>query len=234
MFRGEVQPGLPGVGNIAEAVSLGSERYEGKKLMESVNQAFENEAHFENEAAVEDETKAKGEETVEGEATVEEIASILVTFDKRRENLIPMLQLIQERHSYLSSLTMGMVAKHLDISSSEVYGVASFYNQFRFHPPGKHHIKVCMGTACHVVGGDVILENFERKLGIPNGETTPDREFSIESVACVGCCALAPVAVVDETTHGHMAPSKVEGLILGFDIEKERKAREKEASESGQ
>jgi NADH-quinone oxidoreductase subunit E len=163
---------------------------------------------------------------------VEEIASIIVTFDKRRENLIPILQQIQESLSYLSPNAMEMVARHLEISSSEVFGVASFYNQFRFHPPGKHQIRVCMGTACHVVGGEIILENFERKLGIKNGETTADREFSIESVACVGCCALAPVAVVDETTQGHMAPSKVEGLILGFSIEKERQEREKGKSES--
>ena len=163
---------------------------------------------------------------------IESIASIIAAFDKRRENLIPILQQIQERHSYLPAKAMEMVAGHLEISSSEVFGVASFYNQFRFHPPGKHQIRVCMGTACHVVGGEIILENFERKLGIKEGETTADREFSIESVACVGCCALAPVAVVDEATHGHMAPSKVEGLFLGFEIEKDRQEREKRESES--
>ena len=127
-----------------------------------------------------------------------------------------------------------MVAKHLNMSRSEVYGVATFYNQFRFNPPGKHQIKVCLGTACHVRGGDIILENFERKLEIRAGETTSDREFSIERVACVGCCALAPVAIIDETVYGHMAPSKVEGLILGFQIEKEREQREKERIESQQ
>ena len=81
-------------------------------------------------------------------------------------------------------------------------------------------------------GGDIILENFERKLEIKAGETTLDREFSIDRVACVGCCALAPVAIVDDTVYGHMAPSKVEGVILGFEIEKERKEREKQDSES--
>ena len=113
-------------------------------------------------------------------------------------------------------------------------GVATFYNQFRFHPPGKHPIKVCLGTACHVRGGDIILENFERKLGIHSGETTPDREFSIEKVACVGCCALAPVAVIEETVHGHMAPSKVEGLLMRIEIEKEMEERAKKKDESGQ
>jgi NADH-quinone oxidoreductase subunit E len=82
-----------------------------------------------------------------------------------------------------------------------------------------------MGTACHVRGGEIILENFERKLEIAEGETTPDREFSIERVACVGCCALAPVALVGDTLHGHMAPSKVEGLVLRVRIEREKAQR---------
>lgn len=162
----------------------------------------------------------------EEEVVVEDIVTLLSAFEKRRENLIPILQMIQHKHAYISPFAMKAVAEHLGTPTSEVYGVATFYNQFRFHPPGKHQIKVCMGTACHVVGGDIILENFERKLGIKNGETTPDREFSIESVACVGCCALAPVSVIDEKAHGHMAPSKVEGLILGFQIERERNERE--------
>jgi NADH-quinone oxidoreductase subunit E len=163
---------------------------------------------------------------------VQDVSFILSTFDKRRENLIPILQVIQEKHGYLPPQALDLVADHLNVSVSEVYGVATFYNQFRFHPPGKHQIKVCMGTACHVVGGEVILENFERKLGIKEGETTEDREYSIERVACVGCCALAPVAVVDETTHAYMAPSKVEGILLGFDLEKEREKREAEQSDS--
>jgi NADH-quinone oxidoreductase subunit E len=142
--------------------------------------------------------------------------------------------MIQERHSYIAEDAIKMAAEHLGIAICEVYGVATFYNQFRFHPPGKNQIKVCLGTACHVRGGDIILENFERKLEIRDGETTPDREFSIERVACVGCCALAPVAVVNETVQGNMAPSKVEGLILGFKIEKEKAEREKQKSEPAQ
>ena len=168
---------------------------------------------------------------IEEKIIMEDIASILVTFAKERSNLIPVLQIIQHKHRYLSLQAMQAVAEYLEISTSEVYGVASFYNQFRFHPPGKHQIRVCLGTACHVVGGDIVLENFERKLKIKEGETTSDREFSLERVACVGCCALAPVSVVDETVHGRMAPSKVEGLLLGFEIEKERKEREERRSE---
>jgi NADH-quinone oxidoreductase subunit E len=171
---------------------------------------------------------------VEVRAMVEEIAAMLPEFHKDRGNLIPILQSIQEKHSYLASTAMEMVADHLSISPGEVYGVATFYNQFRFHPPGKHQIKVCLGTACHVAGGDIILENFERKLGIKDGETTPDREYSIERVACVGCCALAPVAVVDESVQGHVQPSRVEGIFVQFQVEREREERERAEGESGE
>lgn len=167
-------------------------------------------------------------------AVLEDISTRLGTFGKDRGDLIPILQMIQERHSYLPAESIKMVAQHLTIPTCHVYGVATFYNQFRFHPPGRHPIKVCLGTACHVSGGDIILENFERKLEIRDGETTNDREFSIERVACVGCCALAPVAVVDETVQGHMAPSKVEGIILGYQIEKEKEERKKQRDESSQ
>lgn len=163
---------------------------------------------------------------------LEDIASTLTGFEKKRENVIPILQLIQEKHAYLAPGAIKLVASYLDMATCEIYGVATFYNQFRFHPPGRHQIKVCLGTACHVKGGDIILENFERKLGISEGQTTPDREFSIDRVACVGCCALAPVASVDDTIHGHVAPSKVEGLMLGFQIEREKEERKKKQDES--
>ncbi len=172
------------------------------------------------------ETLEKNDLIEQEEAMLKEIGKEISRFSRERKNLIPILQMVQERHAYLDARVINMVADHLEIAVCEVYGVATFYNQFRFHPPGKHHIKVCLGTACHVRGGGIILENFERKLEIKDGETTSDREFSLERVACVGCCALAPVAVVGEDVHGKVAPSKVEGLILGFQIEKEKKQRE--------
>jgi NADH-quinone oxidoreductase subunit E len=172
-------------------------------------------------------TSADQEET----ATLKEIATMLPLFSKERGSLIPILQEIQTRFSFLSAGAMRLVADHVGLSSSEVYGVASFYNQFRFTPPGRHQIKVCLGTACQVKGGDIILESFERKLSIQAGQTSADREFSIDKVACVGCCALAPVAQVDETIHGHVAPSKVEGLMLGFKLEKDREERERRRDE---
>lgn len=158
----------------------------------------------------------------EEEAIRRDICFRLTDYEKNRGNLIPILQMIQQRHAYLPTDAIKTVAEHLNIPVCEVYGVATFYNQFRFNPPGRHPIRVCLGTACHVRAGDIILENFERKLGIKEGETTADREFSVERVACVGCCALAPVAIVDEVVQGRMAPSKVEGLILRIRMENER------------
>ncbi len=157
---------------------------------------------------------------------LEDLRLALQQMGRERGRLIPMLQRVQEALTYLPPTAIELVAEHLQISASEVYGVATFYNQFRFNPPGRHPVKVCLGTACHVRGGDIILENFERKLQIKEGQTTPDREFSIDRVACVGCCALAPVALVGETLYGKMQPSKVEGIVLRVRIEKEQQARE--------
>lgn len=169
--------------------------------------------------------------SAEEKSLLEQIKADLVEIGNDRSKLIPILQLVQQKFTYLPGEAIHLVADHLDISSSEVYGVATFYNQFRFNPPGKNPVKVCLGTACHVKGGDIILENFERKLEIKEGQTTPDREFSVDRVACVGCCALAPVVVLGETVHGHMQPSKVEGLVLRTRIEKEIQEREKQKNE---
>jgi NADH-quinone oxidoreductase subunit E len=156
----------------------------------------------------------------------------LEAYKKERRFLIPILQMVQKQIAYLPVEALRIVAAYLEISASEVYGVATFYNQFRFNPPGKYPFKICLGTACHVKGGEIILESFERKLDIQEGETTADREFSIERVACVGCCALAPVAMVGETIHGNMAPSKVEGLFTRIEVEKDMAERERRKNES--
>ena len=136
-----------------------------------------------------------------------------------------MYSLSKSRHS-----GVGILLPSLSVHQINRYVLVQTIS--RFHPPGKCPIKVCLGTACHVHGGDIILENFERKLEIKEGQTTPDQEFSIERVACVGCCALAPVTVVGQTVHGGMAPSKVEGLILRFEIEKEMQARDEDRDQS--
>ena len=147
--------------------------------------------------------------TAEEKAALKNIASKLSTFEKQRGNLIPILQMIQEKIAYLPTETLKMVAEHLGILECEVFGVATFYNQFRFHPPGKHPIKVCLGTACHVRGGSRILDAVERVLGIKEGETTPSLEYSLETVACIGACALAPTMVINQTTYGKVTPNKV-------------------------
>ena len=163
-----------------------------------------------------------------------ELDDLIARCASRRGAVMDLLQDIQNAEGYVPRPALERIAEGLDLPLTQLYGLVTFYRSLRLEPSGRHMVCVCMGTTCHVRGGDIILENFERKLGIQDGETTHDKEFSIERVACVGCCALAPVAIVDETVQGHMAPSKVEGLILGFQIEKERAEREKQGHESGQ
>jgi NADH-quinone oxidoreductase subunit E len=147
---------------------------------------------------------------------------ILRAYNGERRSLIPILQDIQARFGYLPREAIKEVAKFMRIREIEVFGVATFYNQFRLIPPGKHPIKICLGTACHMKGGRIILEAWQRRLGIKVGETTPDREFSLERVACVGCCAMAPVTVVEENVEGKVSPTRVDGILLSFELEREK------------
>ncbi|MGD8837593.1 MAG: NADH-quinone oxidoreductase subunit NuoE [Desulfobacteraceae bacterium] len=165
------------------------------------------------------------EPNAEDQVKLENLRKKLKTVDPRRCQLIPVLQMVQHTLSYLPPQAIALVAESLNISPTEVYAVATFYNQFRLKPPGRHPVRVCLGTACHIKGAEIILEHLERKLDIREGETTPDREFSINRVACVGCCALAPVALVGDTVHGKMMTSKVEGLILRIKIETQKAER---------
>lgn len=151
---------------------------------------------------------------------------IIQNHDSNRENLIPVLQEIQEKLGYVPEEAMLEVARHLRIPEVDVYSVVTFYNQFRLVPPGKQQVKVCMGTACHMKGGHIILECWERRLNIKVGETTPDREFSLERGACVGCCTMAPVTVINETVHGKITPTRVDGILLSYGIEKQQKEGE--------
>lgn len=141
------------------------------------------------------------------------LETVLTQYDKERDNLIPLLQEMQERFQYLSPEAVQAVADHLELSANDVYGVATFYAQFRFVPPGLHHIKVCEGTACHVRGSDRILESISRATGIAPGQTSRDGQFSLERVACFGSCALAPVVVVDDKVYGRMTAAKTNKLI---------------------
>ncbi len=129
------------------------------------------------------------------------------------EHLIPILQDIQERDGYLSESALTALAGASGISENEIYGVASFYAQFRFRPPAEHTIHVCQGTACHVRGGHQLLYDFEERLNIKAGDMTADHKFGLERVACVGCCALAPVVLVDGQVRAGMKPKMVTGLL---------------------
>jgi len=150
---------------------------------------------------------------MEDESITEQITPILKKYKRERKNLIPILQDIQDALHYLPLEAIIEVAGFFDIAPSAVYGVVTFYNQFRMVPPGKHPVKVCLGTACHMKNGELISEAWERELGIKVGEVTEDRQFDLERVACVGCCAMAPVAVVDEEVHGQVTPTKIQGIV---------------------
>ena len=156
----------------------------------------------------------------------QETRQILKRFGKRRENLIPILQKVQGRLGYLSREAMLEIAEFLDIPDIDVYSVVTFYNQFRLNAPGRHSIRVCLGTACHMKGGYITLDAWRRRLGIGPGETTADREFDLDTVACVGCCTMAPVAVVDDEPQGKVEPTKVDGILLAFEREREKRGNQ--------
>jgi NADH-quinone oxidoreductase subunit E len=147
---------------------------------------------------------------------------IINRLGRKRDNLIPILQKIQGKLGYLPREAMLEAAQILDMPEIDVYSVVTFYNQFRLNPPGKHSIRVCLGTACHMKGGYITLDAWKRRLNIDRGQTTPDREFDLDTVACVGCCVMAPVTVVDDKPEGKVEPTKVDGILLSFERERER------------
>ena len=149
---------------------------------------------------------------------------VLKGFSRKKGNLIPILQKVQGKLGYLPREAMLEIAQFLGIPEINVYSVVTFYNQFRLNPPGKHSIRVCLGTACHMKGGYITLDAWRRRLGIDVRQTTDDREFDLDSVACVGCCVMAPVTVVDGKPQGQVEPTKVDGILLAFELKREKKA----------
>ena len=143
----------------------------------------------------------------------EQLDEVLSRYRGESNELIPVLQEAQEMFGYLPEEVMQRVAKFLRLPDSTVYGVSTFYAQFKFTPTGKKLIKVCSGTACHVRGGARILRELERRLGIKPGETTDDLEYSLETIACFGSCALAPVMVVDKSVYGRMTTTKAGNIL---------------------
>jgi NADH-quinone oxidoreductase subunit E len=133
-----------------------------------------------------------------------------------REALIPILQKVQQVEGYLSRESVARVGEHLGLPASKVYGVATFYNQFRFQPQGRFHIQLCRGTACHVKGSAGILEAVKRELKLKPGETTRDGIFSLEVVACIGACGLAPVMCVNGEFHAKLTPDSVRKILDSY------------------
>lgn len=147
---------------------------------------------------------------------IEQMRGILAPFQGRQVVLIPALQAVQEKFGYLPEVAMEEIGRVAGISQNVVYGVASFYSQFRFTKPGEHMIKICLGTACHVQGAASLVESLERELHIATGKTTPDGKFSLEEVRCFGSCALAPVIVVDSQVYGNVTTTKTKEILDEF------------------
>lgn len=136
------------------------------------------------------------------------LGEVLAGYSGRHEELIPVLQDVQDEFGYLSAESMTAVSELLRMPLSSVYGVVTFYSQFYLTPQGRHKVKVCQGTACHVRGSGAIMKAIGNKFGVKAGESTPDFELTLEEVACFGSCALAPVMVVDGKVYGNMTPDE--------------------------
>ena len=143
----------------------------------------------------------------------ERLTEALAPYKDEHGAIIPVLQKVQEIFGYLSEEAISHIARFFKVSESEVFGVATFYAQFRFTRPAEHCVKVCLGTACHVRGGQQILEAVRRELGLQSGNTTEDYKFGVERVACFGSCALAPVMVVDDRVYGRLTPTKIKETL---------------------
>ena len=145
-----------------------------------------------------------------------EIDAIIQEKGSGPESAIPILQAIQERYRFLPTEALEHVASNTEIGATELFGVATFYAQFRMSPVGEHLVKVCHGTACHVGGAQGLTDALTTELGIENGGTTSDMKLTVDAVACVGCCSLAPVVVVDESTYGRLDRKKAVKLIQEY------------------
>ncbi|MCQ2381460.1 MAG: NADH-quinone oxidoreductase subunit NuoE [Acidaminococcaceae bacterium] len=145
-----------------------------------------------------------------------QVDGILAKYAKDKGTLIPIMQEVQNLYNYLPKAVLEYISQKTEISLSEIYGVATFYSLFHLNPRGKYIIRCCQGTACHVRGGAGILDALEAQLGIKAGETTADGRFTLETVACLGACGLAPVMQIDEDTHGRMTPAKVPAVLTEY------------------
>jgi NADH-quinone oxidoreductase subunit E len=145
------------------------------------------------------------------------VDKIVEPYRGRKEMLIPVLQKVQEHFGYLPREAMEQVSSLMQIPLSRLYGVATFYAQFKMKPRGRYIIRVCKGTACHIQGSPKISERIEELLGIESGETTDDLRFTLEEVACIGACALAPVIMVNDDPHGRLSPDKIKDILSRYE-----------------
>jgi NADH-quinone oxidoreductase subunit E len=142
-----------------------------------------------------------------------EATRVIQRYRDKAGMLIPLLQELQNTYGYVPRESIDLVSKAMSVYPVEIYGILTFYAQFRLTPPGKHTIKVCQGTACHVMGGKGILDYLSSQLGIQKGQTTADGMFSLERVACLGCCGMAPVVAIDEDFHGRVTVKRLGELL---------------------
>lgn len=152
-------------------------------------------------------------------AELEKVCQIAANYEDRCDSLIPMLQDIQSEYNYLPEEALRELAERLDLPLIRVYGVATFFRAFSLTPRGKHSVSVCLGTACHVRRAPAVLDELRRRLGIEPGETTEDMQYTLNTVNCLGACALGPIVVVDGEYHGQMSPGKVKKVIKRQDYE---------------
>lgn len=134
-------------------------------------------------------------------------------FNNDKENLIMILQAIQRRYNFLPRPALAYLSTKLDVPYSQIYGVATFYSTFSLEPRGRNIISICLGTACHVRGGERVRERIEGVLNLCDGETTEDQRFTLETVRCIGCCSLGPVVKINEDTHGHISYDQVNKIL---------------------
>ncbi len=145
------------------------------------------------------------------------LGEVLNKYKTQKGALIPVLQEAQDIYGYLPAEVLREISTELRIPLSKVYGVVTFYAQFHLKPRGRNIIRVCLGTACHVRGGAKILETIQKELGITDGETTEDLRFTLESIACIGACGLAPVIMINEDTHGRLTPDKLGSILAQYE-----------------
>lgn len=144
------------------------------------------------------------------------VADIIKKYRGRKGTLIPILQEVQETFGYISDESVEEVARHTEYAESDIYGVSTFYAQFKHEKPGKNNIKICQGTACHVIGADTIADFIFDELGLETYGTTEDRKFTVEEVACLGCCSLAPVIMINGEVYGKLTADKIKKILKQF------------------